>query len=299
MRSFFYLALMLPSIAVAQQLPMYSQYMFNGLTINPAYAGTSDALNVSSQMRWQWTGLEGAPRTTTVSAHAPVQRKKIGLGFVVSRDEIAVFRQTSVFGMYAYRLQVGTGYLSMGLQGGFTAFRADYSKVYTLNPDATFQDTYSQFMPNAGAGVFYYNSLFYAGLSAPLLVANQVANGDAEVFTQRRHYFFSSGAVFKLSDRVKVKPNILVKMVDGSPLSVDYNINFLLNDIVWVGASVRPPESVCFLTEVNLNKRFRIGYSYDYITQPMLRSATTASHEVLLNYKISLVKNGVVTPRYF
>lgn len=299
MQSVFVFLLVLPLVATAQQQSMYTQYMFNGLAINPAYAGTGDALSASALVRRQWVGLEGAPTTETISVHAPVQSKNIGLGLTVSMDQIAVTRQTGVYGAYSYRIPVRNGYLSAGLQVGFSAVRADYSEVYTLGQDPTFQQLYSQFLPNAGVGLFYYNSVFYAGLSAPLLIENKMESNGTDIFTQRRHYFFTSGMVFSLSDGVKAKPNILVKVVEGSPVSVDYNVNFLLNNTVWLGVSYRGPESINFLMELNINKRFRVGYAYDHIIQNTLKTVTTSSHEILLNYRVSLTKKGVVNPRTF
>jgi type IX secretion system PorP/SprF family membrane protein len=269
--------------------------MFNGLAINPAYAGTGEALSITALARWQWTGVEGAPTTQTISAHTPVQGKKIGLGLTVVRDEIAVTKQTSVLAAYAYRLPVGSGYLSMGLQGGFSTLNVKYDDVYTLNPDPTFQQPSSQFVPNAGAGVFYYNSVFYAGVSCPMLIENEVSG----VLTQRRHYFLSTGMVFDLSKQVKVKPNILVKTVEGSPISADYNLNFLFHEVIWFGVSYRTSESINFLTELNINKKFRIGYSYDHVIESSLKTIATSSHELMLNYRINLAKKGIINTRYF
>jgi len=290
---------LIPLFAAGQQQILYTQYMFNGLAINPAYAGTSEALSITALGRWQWVGIEGAPRTQTLSAHTPIEGKNIGIGLTVTHDEIAVTKETGVYASYAYRLHIGSGYLSMGLQGGFSTQKGNYNDVYTVNPDPKFQGQTSTFLPNIGAGLFYYNSAFYAGLSAPLLMQNTIKNGGVDVYKQTRHYFFTSGMVFNLSPSVKAKPNILVKFIEGSPVSVDYNINFLFNNIIWFGISYRPPESVNFLIEFNVNKNFRIGYSYDHIIEKSLRSATVSSHEIMLNYRISLKKKGVVTPRYF
>jgi type IX secretion system PorP/SprF family membrane protein len=298
-RTMLILGYLLPIAVQGQQQPMYTQYMFNPLAINPAYAGTSDALSITALSRWQWVGMEGAPVTQTLSVQAPVQSRKVGLGLTVTVDEIAVTKQTGVYGAFAYRIPVGSGYLSFGLQAGFTALKADYDKAYVLGTDPVFQQQYSEFMPNAGGGLFYYNSLFYAGLSSPMLIQNKVESGGSYVFTQRRHYFFNTGMVFRLSDEIKAKPNLLVKTVEGSPVSIDYNVNFLFKNVAGFGVSYRGPESVNFLTEININKRFRFGYAYDHVIQPTLKNAATSSHEILLNYRVSLTKNGVLTPRQF
>lgn len=290
---------LLPFCASGQQQVMYTQYMFNGLAINPAYAGTAEALSITALGRWQWTGIEGAPNTQTLSAHAPIEGRRIGLGLTVTRDEIAVTRETGVYASYAYRLNLGKGYLSMGLQGGFSALKGNYGDVYTLNPDPSFQGQSTAFLPNVGAGLFYYSSKFYAGLSAPLLLEDKMKDGGLVTYTQTRHYFFTTGMVFNLSDKIKAKPNVLVKLVEGAPVSVDYNLSFLLSNVVWLGVSYRRPESINFLVEFNINPKFRVGYAYDRVIEPSLRTATASSHELMLNYRISLKKNGIVTPRDF
>jgi type IX secretion system PorP/SprF family membrane protein len=289
----------MPLLVFGQQQVMYTQYMFNGLAINPAYAGTSEALSITALGRWQWVGIEGAPTTQTLSAHTPIEGKNIGVGLTLTRDEIAVTKETGVYASYAYRLHIGSGFLSMGLQGGFSTLKGNYNDVYTLSPDPMFQGQSSHFLPNIGAGLFYYNAVFYAGVSAPLLMENNIKSGGVNVYKQARHYFLTSGMIFNLSRGVKVKPNILLKFIEGVPISVDYNVNFLFSNVIWLGVSYRAPESVNFIGEINISKNFRIGYAYDHIIQNTLRTATSSSHEVMLNYRISLKKRGVVTPRYF
>ena len=293
------LLMLLPTMAYGQQQALYSQYMFNGLAINPAYAGMSGSLDIAALARWQWVGIEGAPTTTTLSAHAPIQSKKIGLGLTISRDEIGITNQTSVFAAYAYRIPVGKGHLSMGLQGGFASFNGDYNDLYTLNPDVTFQGQVSEFLPNAGAGLFYHTPVYYVGFSAPVLIQNKIENNNTDIFTQRRQYFLTSGAVLNLSRHVKAKPNILVNMVDGAPVSVDYNVNFLFKEIIGFGVSYRPPESIIFITQLDIDQRFQIGYAYDYIIERTLNNVASSSHEILLSYRIKLTKDSEITPRYF
>ena len=284
---------------MAQQQATYTQYMFNGMAINPGYIGTHDALSVTALGRWQWVGLEGAPNTQTIAIHSPVPRKNIGLGLQVTRDEIAVTNLTSVMAGYAYRIPVGAGILSMGLQAGLQSYSADFGSVFTIGNDPTFAENFSAMKPNVGAGLFYYNPIFYVGASAPLLINNTITNGATDVFTQRRHYFLTSGVMIPLSDAVKLKPNILARIVDGAPLTLDYNVNVLLNDILWLGVSFRPPESVNFLIEFEVTQQFRIGYALDYIIDETLSDVATTSHEFMLNYRFKLSRDKVVTPRYF
>jgi type IX secretion system PorP/SprF family membrane protein len=281
-----------------QQKELYTQYMFNGLTINPAYAGTHDAVSLTGMSRWQWAGFEGAPTTQTFSIHSPIKGKNVGLGLLVSRDEIGVTNTTNISGMYSYRIAMGSGYLSMGVQGTVTNFKGDYSTIFTTGVnDQSFVDV-SEFSPNFGAGVFYYTSKFYIGVSAPELMNSKIES-EGGSYTQQRHYFLNSGLVFNLSQNVKLKPNLLVKMVDGAPVSADYNLNALFSDFIWLGVSVRPPESVSGIVQVNVSPKLSLGYSYDHIIQEQLQQISNASHEVMVNYRIQLSKDRVVTPRYF
>lgn len=283
----------------AQQQVSYTQYMFNGMAINPGYIGTQGGLSATALSRWQWVGFEGAPTTQTFAIHTPIKGKNIGIGAQFIHDDIAVTSNTSFMLGYSYKVGIGNGFLNMGLQGGFQNLKTDLSSVYTLSNDKTFQQNDSQIKPNFGTGLFYYNPVFYAGLSVPYIINNQLKYEDENIYTQQRHFFFTSGAVFTLSPALKMKPNVLVKMVDGAPLSVDYNVNFLIHEILWLGLSVRPPESINFLIEINLNQKLRVGYAYDYIINQTLSKQANSSHEVMINYMIPWFKSNVVTPRYF
>ncbi|MFY0602142.1 MAG: type IX secretion system membrane protein PorP/SprF [Cyclobacteriaceae bacterium] len=285
--------------SLAQQQVTFTQYMFNGMSINPGYIGSHDALSITAMGRWQWVGLEGAPVTQTLAVHSPIPHKRIGLGLQVTRDQVAVTDLTSVMAGYSYKIPIAGGILSMGVQGGFQSYNSNLSSVYTIGNDATFDEDFRSTKPNIGVGLFYYNPVFYAGLSAPQLINNKIESDGNVILTQSRHYFLTGGIVFPISDGVKLKPNILVKAVEGAPLSADYNINVLLKEILWLGISYRPPESINFLIELNVNQRFRVGYAYDYVIDQTLSDVATSSHEILLNYRFKLSKDNVVTPRYF
>ena len=278
---------------LAQQQATFTQYMFNGLAINPAYAGSHDLLDISALGRWQWAGVEGAPTTQTLAMHTGIPGKNIGLGLQITNDQIAVTDQTSVMLAYSYSIPLGNGALRMGAQGGFQSFRSDLLDVYTLGAgiDQSFSQNVSASRPNFGLGFYYSNSKWYGGLSSPILLNNTLQNGDDVIITQSRHYFLTGGYLFDLSPDVKVKPSFLVKAVSGAPVSVDYNVNVLLKELLWVGVSVRPPESINFLVEFNINSNFRVGYAYDYIIDDNLSNITTSSHELLINYRFQLFKN--------
>lgn len=295
----FILSVVLTTVVFAQQQATFTQYMFNGMSINPGYIGTHDGLSVTALSRWQWLGIEGAPSTQTIAIHSPIPGKNIGIGAQFVHDQISITKTTSFLLGYSYKVGIGDGFLNMGLQGGVQNFRNDLSSLYTINPDPTFSQSVSGFKPNFGAGLFYYNSIFYTGVSAPYLINNKIEVDGDNAYTQQRHYFMTAGVMLSVNPAVKLKPNLLVRVVEGSPISMDYNLNVLLKDILWLGVSYRPPESVNFLIELNINQQFRVGYAFDYIIDQTLSQETGSSHEVMLNYVLRWSKSNVVTPRYF
>ena len=284
----------------AQQQPMFTQYMFNSLAINPAYAGSQDALSLTALAREQWIGVEGRPSTQTFSAHAPIPDKKIAAGLLMTHDAIGITNQYGFYGMYAYRIKLRTGTLSMGLQAGFNSYRIGFSSVPIEDQDDRHfaADDAQSFLPNFGAGLYYSTKRFYAGLSAPHLFNNDYPGGELSQARQYRHWFASLGYVFDLNPSLKLKPNVLIKAVQGAPVEVDLNANLLIKEIIWVGASYRSLDAVSALVELQATPRFRIGYAYDLSVTDM-RQVNTGSHELMLNYRLPLEKSKIITPRYF
>lgn len=285
--------------ANAQQQANYTQYMFNGLILNPAYAGSDDAINVSALGRWQWVGLEGAPSTQTFSVHSPIPRYNIGLGLQFTHEEIGVSKESNIIVSYAYKVQLNqSSVLSMGLNLGLSTFTADFSRVGSLS-DPTFQESVSQTSPNVGVGIYYSSSNMYLGLSSPQLLVSDKNDLQASVIKRSRHYFLTGGVVLDLSRNIKVKPNFLIKAVDGSPLSVDLNVNLLFQETIWFGVSYRAPESIGFLFQANLSESFRIGYALDYILDSSLKQLGGNSHEFMINYRFNVGGNRYKRPKYF
>ena len=304
------LALLLVSSSIngcwAQQEAMFTQYMFNGLAINPAYAGSHQTLEFTALARQQWTGLEGAPSTQTFTAHSPLKNRSIGLGLSIIHDKIGITSQFGTYGAYSYRIQFNNkGVLSMGLQAGFTQYQEDLTQlqgsIRDPNDPNFSQDQVSKFMPNFGAGLYYYTDRFYMGLSSPHLVQNKLDNVetvDSEA-RQKRHYFFTTGYVFDLSRSVKFKPNLLLKVVEGAPLEADVNVNFLFQEILWVGVSYRSFDSFDAILQLNVTEQFSIGYAYDFATTTELKRLHSGSHELMLNYRLKPPRRRMLTPRYF
>lgn len=291
---------LVPQQAMAQQQVMFTQYMFNGLAINPAYAGSQESLSLTALAREQWTGIEGAPSTQTFSAHSPFNQDKIGVGLLVLHDQIGLTEQTGVFGSYAYRIGFKNGHkLSMGLQAGFSHYNSRFSRVSSTDPAFANQDV-REMKPNFGFGLYYTSNRMYIGASVPQLAENIFDRKNKESnINLVRHYFLTAGYVFDLNEALKLKPNLLVKAVEGAPVELDLNANLLIKEVIWVGVSWRSFDSVDALLQLQLTDKLQLGYSYDIATTAALSSINAGSHELMLNYRLGLSKSKIITPRYF
>jgi len=288
------------SVAMAQQQVMFTQYMFNQMAINPAYAGSHKTLSVTALARKQWAGLDGAPSTQTLSVHSPIKNQRIGVGLLVVNDKIGVTKQTGLYNAYSYRIPFQNGgQLAFGLQIGFTAYNAQFSKVSDTDP--TFAGDVREIHPNVGGGLFYNTKLFYMGFSAPQLIQNTFDKDNLDSDSKMvRHYFLTAGYVFTLNRQLKLKPNFLVKAVSGAPVQFDINANLLIQEVLWVGLSWRSFESIDALLQFHITEKFQFGYSYDFITTTELSRINSGSHEIMLNYRLQKKKRSrFVTPRYF
>jgi len=289
--------------AFAQQEAMYSQYMFNGLVLNPAYAGSNEGLSAAALYRNQWVGVEGAPVTQTLSVHAPLRNDKVGLGFSVVNDEIGITNTFSMNGIYAFRIRTASGVLSMGLQAGVTRFHADYTKV-ELNPQATpdqqFSDIQNGTTFDFGNGLYYYTDKFYAGISAPNLFRTKLSGwSDDESYPRHaRHYFLTTGYVFTLSEEVKLKPSTIIKVAEGAPVQFDINTNVWLHDLLGLGASFRSSDALVGMAELQVSKQFRVGYAYDHPISSLSRYASN-THEIMLRFDLFSADKRYVSPRLF
>jgi type IX secretion system PorP/SprF family membrane protein len=288
-------------IAHAQQQATFAQYMFNGLAINPAYAGEHKALSISVLSRFQNIGLPGAPNTQSLAVHSPLVNQQFSVGALVVHDRIGIIDQTGVNLIYAYRVPVADHIsLSMALQGGFSFYRARYGELETYQPDPVFAQNVSQNRPNIGAGAFLSKQQqWYVGLSSPHLLNNVFTRG-AELTTIRQNVpiILSGGYVVNISRKLKFKPNALFKMVDNRPVEVDVNANFLVDEVLWLGLSYRSSKAMNFMTEIQVTDQLRFGYSYSAAFGP-IRQVEIGSHEFFIGYILSYKMKGIVSPRYF
>jgi len=320
----------------AQQDPMFTKYMFNSLAYNPGFAGSPEYLSVRALQRGQWLGIDGAPTTQSFTLHMPFQ-ERVGLGMSVVNDKIGATGSTSAYLSYAYRVPFGNGKLSMGIQAGAMNWRADWSLLRYRDPrelDASFSsDTPTRWMPNFGAGIFYYTQKYYVGFSVPQLISwdlGDVAPSGGSTSTKGakyyRHFYFSAGAAFPLNgDALYFKPSILIKSVGllgelasqsnslnvvGAPTEFDIDFSFLFFESLWLGTSFRSAfsakafggessfDSIDFWGSFYLPNGLRIGMSYDY-TISKLRPVSGASYEIMLGYDFNFTDKKVTTPRYF
>ena len=294
-------------VTQAQHQAMFTQYMFNVTAINPAAVGSHETLSLTALARRQWVGIEGAPSTQTMALHAPLNQNRLAAGLLVMRDQIGVSSQTAAFAAGAYRVLFPKSTLSMGLQFGFSAYNADLVSLNPNNPRADgsiISNAQNSFLPNIGAGFYYYTDRFYAGISAPLLLNNFVEDGFGDINVENnrpdleRHYFGILGYVFDISPSVRFRPSSLIKMVEGAPIEFDLNANFLFDEVLWLGVSYRSFDSISGLLEIQISDPLRIGYAYDF-TVSDLGQFTSGSHELLVNYRFSFRKDRIITPRYF
>lgn len=314
--------------ASAQQDPMFTKYMFNSLHYNPAYAGAKDHLAIGLLYRNQWWGIDGGPVTQTFTIHTPMKNERVGVGLSAYNDVIGPTHQMGANLSYAYRIPMGKYKLSIGLQGGFTNWRADWSKLTLAdtNPDEAFMEMQpSYWLPNFGAGVYFYSKNFYIGFSSPHLIEYDLREGaTTEVWArQYRHYYGAIGGAIPIrGDMIIFKPSMLVKNVGllsafskdfafqgiGAPTEVDIDLSLLFYEALWVGASFRTAvevyndtssfDSVDFWAAYYLQNGFRIGAAYDY-SLTKLQSPARGSFEIMLGYEFNYKTKQIVTPRYF
>ena len=297
--------LLLGNELFAQTEPMYSQYMYNMLGVNPAYAGSREATSLNFFQRRQWVGLSGAPQTTSVSVDGAFNDNKLGWGVQAYDDKLGVEKADGVNAMLSTHIQVSDkGVLSGGLSVGLMNYRIDLMNVqgrYTPS-DPAFYSNFNKWLPAVGLGIYYNTDKFYAGLSVPnvlksRLTAFDVMNSGIQKVNSM-HVFFTSGYVFDVNEDVKIKPSTMIKAVGGAPIEADLNTNVWLRDVIGIGFSYRTGDAMVGMAEVQVNDNFRLGYAYDMTISP-LKYYNNGSHEFMLRYEIGNNKSKVKSTRYF
>lgn len=311
-----------PFVAKSQNEVTYSQYMFNNLLVNPAYAGYKEDLNINLLSRNQWVGVKGAPTTQSLIVDgAFFHNNNVGLGLSILNDRVGIQGQTAVMANYAYRLPVGEeGRLSFGIGVGAVQFSLNSDKaIIGDQTDPSFNGVQNYISPDAKIGVHYSDNVFYAGLSANNLLTTALNKNNQRarfIILPPVHMFLTAGAILNVNDDVKFKPSIMLRDDPNTMGNFDLNASFLFKDVLWIGGSYRvgvdmwkktnnlngtfQQNSLVGLVEVYVAKKFRIGYAYDYGLSE-LNSYSSGSHEISLGLVIgkNYRNNTLTTPRYF
>lgn len=298
-----YLLMGMSFYGISQQDPVFTQYMNNILTIQPAYAGISGSLNITGISRAQWVGFEGAPNTNSLTISGPMRRFNVGLGLSIVNDKWGPIRQNGIYVDYAYHVKLRQDqFLSFGVKGGFNISQAYLTDLWVNDPnDMVFaNDVKINFLPNLGVGVMWHSDRFFLGVSSPKILKNRMQNENGEnVYREVLHFYGMGGYVFFLSDVLKFKPTILYRWAERTPSFVDFSGSFLFYDRVWIGATYRMKNSYGFIFQFNVNTQLKFGYSYDQTTFHPTQ-VNSGTHEFLISYDFVYSRRGrQVVPRYF
>jgi len=286
--------------AFAQQDPQFTQYMYNTLSVNSAYAGSRRHIAITGIHRTQWVGLEGAPESQTFSFDTPVS-EKIGLGLSIVNDKIGPLSETYFDTNFSYSIRASDHYkLSFGLKGGLRLFDIDWSRGLDLSGnDPLLQNNINRLLPTVGAGVYLHSEKAYIGVSVPNFFTEQHYDAiQQSLAAERIHIFLIGGLVFDLSKNAKFKPAFLFKHVTGAPIIFDLSANFMFHEKLRLGASYRWDDSFGGLVGFNISPKLLIGYAYDYTTTD-LRLVNNGSHELMLLFQLISKTNKLKSPRFF
>lgn len=284
----------------AQQDPQYTDYMFNTLTVNSAYAGSRGHLTATALHRTQWVGLDGAPTTQSFSVESPVG-KNVGLGIVLVNDRLGPSDEFYLDANFSYTINLNNNSrLSFGIKGGGRMLNIDWTRGSYQEQENVFQQNIeNKFLPTIGAGVYWHSANSYIGLSVPNFLTDKHYDGvQNAIAAERLHYFLIAGKVFDLSPRIKFKPAFLGKFVVGAPLIADLSANFMFDDTLRLGLAYRWDDSVSGLLGLQVSPKLMIGYAYD-ATTTRLRNFNSGTHEIMLRFELRSREKQLKSPRFF
>ncbi|WP_343694716.1 type IX secretion system membrane protein PorP/SprF [Flavobacterium sp.] len=300
---FFFVIMFVTLCGYAQQDAQYTQYMYNPINVNPAYAGSRGALSIFGLYRTQWVGLDGAPETASFSVNTPINNSRLGVGLSFVNDKIGPTNENTISADISYTIQTSPDFkLSFGLKGTANLFNLDINKLNPENQnDPQFQDLDSKFSPNIGAGIYWHSPKAYIGLSVPNFIeTNRYDDNDIAIYKEKINYYLMGGYVFDLDklEYVKFKPAALVKMVEGAPLQVDVSANFMFFEKFVAGVSYRWSASISAIVGFQITDGLYLGYGYDRETTN-LNNYNSGSHEIYLRYEFLKNSSKMTTPRFF
>ena len=287
-------------LSYAQQDAQFTQYMYNTININPAYAGSRGALSMFALHRTQWVGLDGAPVTNTVSLNTPINQSNLGLGVSLVNDKIGPTTENALSADLSYTTQTSeTWKLSFGIKATANLFDLDASKLNPVDATDPSLQNYSKFSPNIGAGLYLHSDNAYVGFSIPNFIqTNRYDDNEVAIFKEKINYYLIAGYVFNFNDYIKFKPAMLTKMVEGAPLQVDVSGNFMFYDKLMLGVSYRWSASLSAMVGFQITDGLYIGYGYDRETTN-LDNYNSGSHEIFLRYELFNNIGKITTPRFF
>jgi type IX secretion system PorP/SprF family membrane protein len=286
---------------LAQQLPLYSQYMFNTLEINPAYAGVKQSMNFTSTFRKQFNGIKDAPQTSTIAGDMPIGETNLGIGLKLVSDRFSVTQNIGAQVAMSYKIEGDYSNFSFGLQMGALNYRTDFSKFNITNAgDPVFAQNLNAMAANFGTGLFFNTSDFYIGLSSPNLVRTHLRQVDVALseytVKQNLHIYLNTGYLVPLNDNFILKPSFLLRAVKGIPLDYDINANLYFREILSGGVSYRSRSALVGIIDFRLTPTLRLGYAYDY-NLGRLNNFTNSTHEIILRFNIPFERNELM-PSY-
>lgn len=290
-------------LSEAQQRTVLTQYMFNHLVINPAYAGLDGQLSATLLYRDQWLNFEGAPTSTIFTAHSGFKGKNVGLGVMVSQEQIGVHNDVGVYFSYSFSISTRLGRLAMGLQGGFNNLESDYTLLnLRADSDPVFANNLRSFRPNFGTGLYFWNKRTRISFSIPYIINNQLGNDNETLSRAReaRNYYLYGARIFPLSKDIKIQPSVLLRAQEGQPMGIDVNANVILKDLISMGVMYRSGDAVSALVQFRIVDNLYFGYAYD-ITVSDVSAFSRGTHEMMLNYRLKIpsLHEGLACPAYF
>ena len=297
-----YFAIMLLGfVSYSQQDAQYTQYMYNTINVNPAYAGSRGVMSIFGLHRTQWVGLDGAPTTNAFSINTPISDSNLGVGLSFVNDKIGPTVENVISADISYTIQTSETYkLSFGVKGTANLFNLDVTKLNPMSAgDPLLQNLDNNFSPNVGAGVYFHSDKLYLGASVPnFFQTKRYDDNSIAVYKERMNMYFIGGYVFDLSSNLKFKPAFLTKVIEGAPLQLDLSGNFLIYDKFVIGAAWRWSAAVSAMAGFQVSDGLYIGYGYDLETTK-LRNYNSGSHEVFLRFELFKRQDKMVSPRFF
>lgn len=308
-RTFVFLLTGFISVSIwGQQDAQFTQYMYNTMSINPAYAGSRGVFSINALHRSQWVGVDGAPTSQTINVHSPVS-ERVGLGLSIVNDEIGngTNKDTYFDAVFSYTVPASqTGRISFGLNAGGHFLDVDFTRLQNYRPELVNDITNidRKFSPNFGFGAYYHTEKFYVGASVPNMLETEhfdsSGDGNSYLARERMHTYVMTGYVFELSDRTKFKPAVLIKAVSGAPLQADFSGSFLFNDKFTLGAAYRWDAALSALVGFQLSDQIALGLAYDKETTELGNTQfNDGSFEVFLRYEFKTRLKNILTPRFF